>query len=113
MEQINDLESTLLKGLIEKYTSLKSHLPYLKVIDRKVTKTGMTVNFEYNNSEDELDFEEINALFSNGENIEIKSLKQGLGYVIDITDGRIVYLELVTYGENWNGKFDDYKIIEE
>lgn len=113
MEQLNDLESTLLNNLIQKYPSLTTHLPFLKVIDRKLTKTGMTVNFEYTNSLEELDFEDINALFSDGENIEVKSLKQGLGYVIDVTDGKISYLEFVTYGENWNGKFDDYKIIKE
>ncbi len=33
MEQLNNLESTLLKGLIEKYPSLESHIPYLKVKD--------------------------------------------------------------------------------
>lgn len=111
MEQLTELESTLLNGLIQKYPALKSHIPYLKVKERKITGTGMEVNFEYTNSEEELNFEDINALFSNGENIEVKGLKQGLGYVIDVTDGKISYLELVTYGENWNGKLDDYKII--
>lgn len=111
MEQLTDLESTLLNGLIQKYPALKSHIPYLKVKERKITEAGMEVNFEYTNSEEELNFEDINALFSNGENIEVKGLKHGLGYVIDVTDGKISYLELVTYGENWNGKLDDYKII--
>ena len=50
--------------------------------------------------------------FSNGENIEIENLKQGLSYVIDITDGEIIYLEFITYGENWNGIFGEYKIVE-
>ena len=111
MEQLTELESTLLNGLIQKYPALKSHSPYLKVKERKITGTGMEVNFEYTNSEEELNFEDINALFSNGENIEVKGLKQGLGYVIDVTDGKISYLELVTYGETWNGNLDDYKII--
>lgn len=113
MEQINDLETTLLNGLIEKYPTLKSHLPFLKVKDREITKVGMTVNFEYTNTEEELNFEDINALFSGGENIEIKGLKEGLGYVIDVTDGQILYIEFTTYGENWNGKFGDYKIVKE
>ena len=112
MEQLTNLESTLLNNLFEKYPTLKIHLPYLKVKDREITKTGMTINFEYTNAT-ELDFEEINALFSAGENIEIKSLKQGLSYVIDITDGQILYIELTTYGENWNGKIGDYKIIKD
>lgn len=113
MEQLNDLESTLLNGLIRKYPSLESHIPYLKVKKRKITKTGMTVDFEYTNSDEEITFDPVDALFSNGENIEIKSLKQGLGYVIDITEGKISYLEFTTYGESWDGKLGAYKIITE
>jgi len=113
MEQLTDIESTLLNGLIQKYPSLKSHIPFLKVKVRTILKVGMTVDFEYTDPEHELSFEDINALFSNGENIEIKGLKQGLGYVIDVTYGKIIYLEFTTYGENWNGKFGDYKIVKE
>lgn len=113
MEQLSNLETTLLNGLIEKHPSLNSHLLYLKVKDREITKVGMTVNFEYIHPEEELSFDDINALFSGGENIEIKGLKEGLGYVIDVTDGKIIYIEFTTYGENWNGKFGDYKIITE
>jgi len=51
-------------------------------------------------------------LFSNGENIEIENIKQGLGYVIDVTDGQIMYIEFTTYGENWNGIFGENKIVE-
>lgn len=113
MDQLTILESTLLNNLFEKYPALKSHLSYLKVKDREITKTGMTINLEYTKCKEELLSEEINALFSAGENIEIKSLKQGLSYVIDITDGQIIYIELTTYGENWNGQIGDYKIIKD
>ena len=113
MNQLNDLESILLNSLVEKYPSLKSHIPFLKVTERKITKSGMIVDFEYTNPEEEIIFDDINALFSNGENIEVKGLKQGLGYVIDITDGKISYLEFTTYGEVWNGELGDYKIITE
>ena len=73
MDQLNELESILLDHLTEKYPSLKSHVPHLKVKDREMTKSGMIVNFEYTNAEEEINFEDINALFSGGENIEIKS----------------------------------------
>jgi len=113
MEQLNNLELMLINGLIQKYPFLKSHIPYLRVKERKITGVGMYVNFEYINSEQELNFENINALFSGEEKIQIKSLKKGLSYVIDITDGKILYIEFITYNETWNGKFGDYKIIEE
>ena len=113
MEQINELESILLNGLIQKYPSLKSHIPYLVITERKSTGAGLLVNFDYSSSAKELKFDDINALFSGEENIEIKGLKHGLGYVIDITDGQILYIEFTTYGENWNGKIGDFKIVKE
>ncbi len=109
MEELNELELTLLNGLTTKYPSIKSHIPNLKVAQREITGVGMYVHFEYKNFNFLL--EDINALFSNEEKIEIKNLKHGLGYVIDITDGAIKYIEFVTYGENWDGKLNEYKIV--
>lgn len=113
MSDLSNLERTLLNGLEQKYPSLKSHIPYLKVKNREITGVGMYVNFEYVNSIGQIEIENINALFSNEENIAIKNLKYGLGYVIDITDGEIKYIEFITYGESWDGKFGDYKILKE
>jgi len=110
MEELNDLELSLLEGLINKYPQFKSHIPFLKVLERKLTPTGLDVSLEYKDYNGELD--DINALFSNGENIEIKSLKEGLGYVIDITIGQITSIEFSTYNEKWDGKFTDFKIVE-
>ena len=110
MNDLNPLELTLLNGLVQKYPTLKSHLDLLKVSNRKSTGTGMLVTFEYTNSE--IEFDEINALFSNEENIEIKKLKKGLNYVIDITMGRIETLEFSTYEENWDGVFGEYKLVD-
>ena len=110
MNELNTLELTLLKGLVEKYPALKSHLDVLKVASRKNTATGLIVTFEYENSE--IEFGEINALFSNEENIEIKKLKKGLNYVIDITMGRIETLELSTYEEKWDGVIGEFKLVE-
>jgi hypothetical protein len=110
MEELNELELILMNGLTTKHPSLKSHIPYLKVSRREITGVGMYVNFEYVNFDGQL--EDINALFSNQENIEISNLQHGVGYEIVITDGEIKYIEFITYGENWNGKFTEYKIVQ-
>lgn len=110
MEELNELELTLLNGLVTKYPSIHFHIPYLKVVSRETTGVGMYVNFAYEDFDGEP--EDINALFSNEENIAIRELRHGLGYVIDITDGAIKYIEFFTYGEKWNGKFTEYKIIQ-
>ena len=58
------------------------------------------------------EFDDTNALFSNGENIEIKGLKEGLSYVIDVTMGQITSIEFSTYNEKWDGKISEFKIVK-
>lgn len=110
MEELNELEIILLKGLVEKYPSLKYHLSHLKVSKRQISGFSLYVYFSY------VDFTEepgmINALFSNAEKIEIPALKEGLSYVIDVTSGVIEHIEFSTYKENWDGTFGNYKIVE-
>ena len=110
MEALNQLELTLLEALTTKYPQLQSHIPYLKVAERKLTATGLDVNLDYIDFNDE--FDDTNALFSNGENIQVKGLKEGLSYVIDVTAGQITSIEFSTYNEKWDGKLTDFKIVE-
>lgn len=109
MQELHEMELKLLENLTAKYPQFKSHLAFLKVSDRKLTTTGLDINLEYVDFNGE--FDETNALFSNGENIQIKGLKEGLSYVIDITMGQITSIEFSTYNEKWDGKFTDFKIV--
>ncbi|MNJ93158.1 hypothetical protein D3C87_108370 [compost metagenome] len=110
MEELNELETTLLNGLVQKYPSLKSHLSHLKVSKRGVSGFSLYVNFAYVDFSEEPEM--INALFSNGEKIEIPALKEGLSYVIDVTAGIIEHIEFSTYKEKWDGTFGEYRIVE-
>lgn len=109
MEEINQLETTLLNGLIEKYPLLKSHLSHLKVSKRQISGFSLYVYFSYVDFNEEPEM--INSLFSNGEKIMIPTLKEGLSYVIDVTAGMIEHIEFSTYKENWDGNFGEYQII--
>lgn len=109
MEDINQLETTLLNGLTEKYPSLKSHLPHLKISKRQVSGFSLYVYFSYVDFNEEPEI--INSLFSNGEKIMIPTLKDGLSYVIDVTAGMVEHIEFSTYKENWDGAFGEYQII--
>lgn len=109
MENLNALEVVLIGGLVQKYPQMEAHVSHLRVSKRELTSTGLCIHIDYQDFEQEV--EPINALFSNSENIEITGLKKGLGYVIDITNGIIQYIELVTYGEKWNGKIGDFRLI--
>ncbi len=110
MEELNGLETTLLNRLTEKYPSLKSHLPHLKVAKRQTSGFSLYVYFSYVDFDEEPEL--INALFSNGEKIETSTLKEGLSYVVDITAGIIEHIEFSTYKEKWDGTFGDYTIVE-
>lgn len=110
MQELNDLELSLLEALTAKYPQLQSHTPFLKISERKATGEGLNVTLEYIDFNNKLD--DTNALFSNGENIEIKGLKEGLSYVIDVTMGQITSIEFSTYNEKWDGKLTDFKIVK-
>ena len=112
MDTFTSLESELLDRLIQKYPVLKSHIPFLQVVSRQASPEGMIVNITYRDLETKPEPSDIDALFSNQERIHVKGLKNGLGYVIDVTDGEIQFIEFMTYDEKWNGKFDDYKIVK-
>lgn len=110
MQELNELEITLLNGLIKKYPALKSHLPHIKISKRQISGFSLYVYFSYVDFSEEPEM--INLLFSNAEKIEIPSLKEGLSYVIDVTAGIIEHIEFSTYKENWDGAFGNYKIVE-
>ena len=110
METPNELEMTLLTRLLLKYPALKIHIPFLRVSSRKNTGTGLFVYFNYD-STDCIKNEELNALFSTAEKIQLKSLKNGLSYVVDITAGAIEYIEFSTYNEKWDGTIQDFQFI--
>jgi hypothetical protein len=103
-EELNKLELSILERLAVKYPFIKEHIPFLKVDSRENTGVGMYVNLIYNNpSNKNLNVGEQNSAISTNETIEIAGLKYGLGYEVDITEGKIKFIELVTYGEEWDG----------
>ena len=108
MNNLNELEIAVLERVAQKYPSLRKHFPYLNVKNRQITGVGMYVNFNYTSSNPIEDIQLLNASLSTNENIIIDNLKYGLGYEIDITEGKINYIEFVTYGEEWDGTVKNF-----
>jgi len=114
MEELNKLELAVLHSLVKQYPSLKEHIPYLKVRDREITGVGMYVSFIYSEFEDVIkNIEIISASLSTDENIEIEGLEFGLGFEVDITDGKINFIEFINYGEDWDGSFTEFNIVKD
>jgi hypothetical protein len=50
-----------------------------------------------------------NASISTNEIIEIDGLKFGLGYEVDVSEGKLRFIELITYGEGWDGNIGNFR----
>ncbi|PGH39187.1 MAG: hypothetical protein CRN43_10685 [Candidatus Nephrothrix sp. EaCA] len=104
MEELNKLELSILERLSINYPSIKGHIPFLRVESRENTGVGMYINFSYINPVEKLlDLGIENTSICTNEIIEMDGLKYGLGYEVDITDGKIKFIEIFTYGEEWDG----------
>lgn len=104
IQELNNLELSILERLAIKYPLIKEHIPFLKVDSRENTGVGMYINFIYDNPNNkELNIGVENSIISTNETIEIDGLKYGLCYEVEITDGKVKFIELVTYGEEWDG----------
>jgi len=107
MNNLNKLEVYVLNRLSEKYPIVKKHIPCIMVSSREVTGVGMYVNFRYCKA---LDISEVidmpNISISTNEIVKIHNLEFGLGYEVNILDGKLNFIEFVTYGERWDGLTD-------
>lgn len=64
----------------------------------------MYINFVYNQSVvKELDSDIKNTSLSTNETIVLDGLNNGLCYELDISGGKVNFIELVTFGEEWDG----------
>lgn len=112
MTSLNNLELSIFERLSAKYPDIKDHIPFLIVISRQITGVGMYVNFTYSDAARVKKLLPSNTFISTNDNIQIEGLKDGLGYEVDITDGMIKFIEMYTYGEDWDGNVDTFSIIE-
>lgn len=107
-EELNKLEYSILERLALKYPSISEHMPFIKVDNRLKTGVGMYITLMYDNPNNkELNVGIENSAISTNETIEIDELKYGLNYEVDVTDGKLKFIELVTNGEDWDGVVSD------
>ena len=110
MKNLNALEITVIQSILDenksKYPFLNLHIPYLYVKNREYTGVGIYSNFEYTK---EMNTEDISDLISSGKTLSIEGLEYELAYILDITNGKINFLEIVTNGnEIWDGTFTNF-----
>jgi hypothetical protein len=109
MSNLNNLELATLERVAIKNPSLAQHIPYLKVKERKLTGVGMFVKFEYSDKVGIINnIEPTNVSLGTRDPIKMTNLKYGLGFEVDISNGRVNYIEFVTYGEEWDGSISEF-----
>lgn len=102
MEQLNEFELAILHRLSESNPEIKKHIPYLRVKERKTTGTSMRINIAYAAGSDTLDYIKKMHLSATGY-LKMDGLTDGLIDNTGVINGRIDFIELVTYDEPWDG----------
>ena len=104
-DALNNFELAVLEKISAENPFLKSHIPFLHVQSREFTGVGLYVNFSYQDGS--VAYQKIpgnfSALSSNA-SLLIEGLKHEVAYEIAVTNGKIDFLEVVTNGEDWEGK---------
>lgn len=110
LDSLNDFERSILEKIAEVYPFLNSHIPLIKVKERKTTGVGMYVDFQYVSINDIYESIQDNykAISNEKASLKVQGLNHGLAYEISIESGKIAFLELVTYGEEWDGTIEKF-----
>jgi len=100
---LNNFELEILEKIGSEYPFLYSHIPLLMVSSRKRTGIGMYIHFSYMDG-DFLPIPAKHIALSSKFHLNMEGLNRGLNYEISPSDGRIDFIELVTYDEAWDGE---------
>jgi hypothetical protein len=112
MEHLNNFELDILTRAAKTLPELQRHIPNLRIQHRRITGVGMYIDFVYINQNDDdlLGIPPINGPIEGDKIIEIPSLQYGLGYEIEITKGKVSYIEVYSFDEPWDGTLENYSI---
>ena len=115
LTSLNDLEQSVLESIFsmnrDTYPELESHLTHLAVRSRENTGVGTYVYFGYkaaNRLPKIANGESI--VLSSSRHLSIDGLKYGLNYEVTISEGKFEFMELVTNGEDWDGKYSSFSL---
>lgn len=115
-KDLNQFELAIISEIVnsneKRYPFLRDHFPFLKVKSREKTGVGMFINFEYSPVGELLVSDKDDLALSSDKVLELDVLKYGLNYELNITKGKIDFLELVTNGESWDGSFGEFKFVK-
>ncbi len=111
MKKLNKFETAIMDSIISenksKFSFLEKQYSQLNVKSRENTGVGIYINFQLIKKNK---FKDINTLLSSSKTLSIPGFENELTYILDIKDGKINFLEIVTNGKD---QFDLEKAIDE
>ncbi|VTS07674.1 Putative integron gene cassette protein OS=uncultured bacterium PE=4 SV=1 [Tuwongella immobilis] len=109
-----DVLHAILDPQREKYPLLHAQIPYLIVSKRELTGVGGYTYFRFDPASEPPEPESsIDLVLTANKMAEMDSPPSGLGFALDVTEGKINFLEFVTYGEEqWDGNVDRYQLVD-
>jgi|TARA_B110000967_G_C18892861_1_gene568548 hypothetical protein len=116
-KKINKIEKAILMEVarfnIKEYPCIEEHINYLTIKNRERTGVGQYIYFSYLESDLEIqNCMSKDTTLSADRSLEIDTLEFGLNYELNITKGRLDFLELVTNGEDWNGDVGKFEFVQ-
>ncbi|HEV8512733.1 MAG TPA: hypothetical protein VGQ59_05635 [Cyclobacteriaceae bacterium] len=111
MDDLNILEREVLKAIVDEHAiklpGFQEHFAKLKVKGREYTGVGLYTNFQYQS----IKMAVKDIALSSKKRLLIKGLKYELSYELNLTDGKIHFLEIVTNGnESWDGQAETFEL---
>ncbi|WP_299213510.1 hypothetical protein [uncultured Dokdonia sp.] len=114
VDYLNKLEFAIIQEVFKSKTTSKEnlflleYLPFLKVVERDFTGVGLYVKFDYDNIK-QIEFNEnLNANLSSNKSLKFDSFEEYFSFELSIDKGKFNYIEIVTYDDGWDGKYDSF-----
>ena len=102
----NELELAVLDRIAQEHPTVRPMIKGLHVLSREYTGVGSFTNFKHQDSQGDSQGRWIglNPL------IRISSVPNGLGAMLFCEGSQITLLEIYTFGDDWDGLYDGFKI---
>jgi hypothetical protein len=107
MSELTDLERELL-DLVSRENWPQFRTDAIRVLRRENTGAGRYTYFADGHGQDLPD----GAYSAQGRMIEMRGVRNGLGFVVEVAGSRLSHLEMFTFGnDEWDGVETDWKIL--
>lgn len=115
---LNKLEFAILQEIFRhNYENINIYyllrqLPFIKIKKREFTGVGQYVYFEYEpNTHLNIDGD-ISMSLSSSKSLKFDTFNEYFSYELDISNGRMNYIEIVTYKDGWDGLYNTFEFEE-